>query len=557
MKIRNPIPAGLVLAVSLSTLDSQLSTCFAQGSLTPPGAPAPTMLTLNQMEPRTPISAPYTITKPGSYYLTTNITVTVNDAVDISANGVTLDLNGFTISSTSSFDSGTAIYLIGNEGGGIVGNTDITIFNGHITGGVTNKAGVYGGPGFNSGISSNPTGGTPYNVRVTGVTVSGCFSYGINLGTGNSTVVEFCTVNTVGGYGIEASSVSHSTAYQCGNTAIMADTASDCYGYCTGNGDGLYVNFAANNCYGNCNGSGDGIRADNANNCYGYCTGSGSGLIAFTVNNCFGTCLGAGFGIYAFNANNCYAGSTSGIGLDVSAGVATGCYGSSSGPGDGLDATAANNCYGYCLGAGDGLNVSQTASGCYGYSGGNGNGVQAGAANTCSGYANGSGVGISATTAYNCNGNSAGGVGLNATNTAENCYGNSGSGNGIGIYVYSGDANNCSGNGSGSGYGIWVVNGNADNCYGYCTGSGYGLSATCANNCDGVDNGTGTGLSANTANNCNGFNQSTGTGLHTSVIAVGCYGNSTTGTGLIAFIANSCSGSGSPNYNVTYKYNMP
>jgi hypothetical protein len=34
----------------------------AQGSLTPPGAPAPTMKTLTQIEPRTPISSlPFTI----------------------------------------------------------------------------------------------------------------------------------------------------------------------------------------------------------------------------------------------------------------------------------------------------------------------------------------------------------------------------------------------------------------------------------------------------------------------------------------------------------------
>ena len=36
--------------LALSTLNVQLSTCFAQGSLTPPGAPAPTMLTLSLAE---------------------------------------------------------------------------------------------------------------------------------------------------------------------------------------------------------------------------------------------------------------------------------------------------------------------------------------------------------------------------------------------------------------------------------------------------------------------------------------------------------------------------
>src|SRR5438477_473602 len=74
---------------------------FAQGPLTPPGAPAPLFKTLQQVEPRTPIAAaPFTISAAGSYYLTTNVTVSSGDAITITANNVTLDLNGFTIAST-------------------------------------------------------------------------------------------------------------------------------------------------------------------------------------------------------------------------------------------------------------------------------------------------------------------------------------------------------------------------------------------------------------------------------------------------------------------------
>jgi len=51
----------LLLALSLPR-------AFAQGSLTPPGAPAPTMKSLDQIEPRTPISSlPFTISSSGSY----------------------------------------------------------------------------------------------------------------------------------------------------------------------------------------------------------------------------------------------------------------------------------------------------------------------------------------------------------------------------------------------------------------------------------------------------------------------------------------------------------
>ena len=40
----------LVSLALLSTLNLQLSTVFAQGSLTPPGPPAPVMVTLSQIE---------------------------------------------------------------------------------------------------------------------------------------------------------------------------------------------------------------------------------------------------------------------------------------------------------------------------------------------------------------------------------------------------------------------------------------------------------------------------------------------------------------------------
>lgn len=76
----NPSPTVRLLRLAaclllFSALNFRVPT-FAQGSLTPPGAPEPTMKTLDQIEARTPISsAPFTIIRPGSYYLTTNLTV--------------------------------------------------------------------------------------------------------------------------------------------------------------------------------------------------------------------------------------------------------------------------------------------------------------------------------------------------------------------------------------------------------------------------------------------------------------------------------------------------
>ena len=71
---------------------------FGQGSLTPPGAPAPTMRSLDQIEPRTPISTlPFIINSGGHYYLTKSISTT-GDGVTIQADDVVVDLNGFTLS---------------------------------------------------------------------------------------------------------------------------------------------------------------------------------------------------------------------------------------------------------------------------------------------------------------------------------------------------------------------------------------------------------------------------------------------------------------------------
>lgn len=94
----------LFIPVVLSLLPAA---AFAQGSLTPPGAPAPTMKTLAQIEPRTAISAlPFTITNVGSYYLTTNLTgISGTNGITIAAGDVTLDLSGFTLTGvTGSFD---------------------------------------------------------------------------------------------------------------------------------------------------------------------------------------------------------------------------------------------------------------------------------------------------------------------------------------------------------------------------------------------------------------------------------------------------------------------
>ena len=96
----------LAPSVVIAVLVGVVPAAFA-GDLTPPGSPASTMKTLQEVydkadeaEARTPISSiRYTIDEPGSYYLTQNLGPAApdTDGIVIEADNVTLDLNGFAV----------------------------------------------------------------------------------------------------------------------------------------------------------------------------------------------------------------------------------------------------------------------------------------------------------------------------------------------------------------------------------------------------------------------------------------------------------------------------
>ncbi|GAG42986.1 unnamed protein product, partial [marine sediment metagenome] len=100
---RTKMMVSLVVLVGLLIVP----TVSQAGDLNPPGPPAPTMKTLDEVEPRIPIgpettpgdaNSLYVITERGSYYLTGNITgVGGKNGIEINSNDVTLDLKGFAL----------------------------------------------------------------------------------------------------------------------------------------------------------------------------------------------------------------------------------------------------------------------------------------------------------------------------------------------------------------------------------------------------------------------------------------------------------------------------
>ncbi|HEU5395644.1 MAG TPA: right-handed parallel beta-helix repeat-containing protein [Verrucomicrobiae bacterium] len=229
------------------------SPAFGQGSLTPAGAPAATMKSLDQVEPRVPVDATHTpgdsqslyiIRQPGSYYLTANVAAAPGSyGIAFRTNDITLDLHGFAL-------------IGGGSGNGIgtpVNLTNLVIRNGTVR---------------NWSIGIDTTGNRNTLVENVLVTDNGS---GMTLGP-NSTV-RHCKALANAGNGIYAefeSQISQCTSSGNGNVGFVASSDSvveDCFAqdnayagieatgsrnridnnHCDGNNYGLYVDLAGNN----------------------------------------------------------------------------------------------------------------------------------------------------------------------------------------------------------------------------------------------------------------------------------------------------------------------
>jgi hypothetical protein len=162
----------LVLLALLAVL-GVFATSVRGGPLDPPAAPGPTD---GVRAPGTPISSlPFTITQPGSYYLTRNLSVASGNGITINADGVTLDLMGFTLSGPG---SNTGSYGITSDG--VTTRRNNTIRNGVLR-------------GWGIGVATpNFIRSTYEDLRVTDNV------WGLNIGSGSDVRHVMSAYNTIG-----------------------------------------------------------------------------------------------------------------------------------------------------------------------------------------------------------------------------------------------------------------------------------------------------------------------------------------------------------------------
>ncbi len=225
---------------------------------------------LSALDTRKPVQSlatapPYAISDSGSYYLTGNITVSGGNAIQITSDDVTLDLNGFTIKSSANPAAGNGVIVSGARSG-------ISIYNGHIRGEVTYTAspgsGSYDGAGFLNGICVDD--GNSDNILIRDLCVKGCKAYGIDL-SGNG-MVDGCTVHTAGDFGILCSMATRCLV-ENSYGGIKADIVADSYGQSSFL-EGIDADSSVSGSYGRCDSNSltfivSGLSGKNVDNCHG------------------------------------------------------------------------------------------------------------------------------------------------------------------------------------------------------------------------------------------------------------------------------------------------
>jgi len=534
----------LTTALALTALTA---TVLAQGGpLTPPaGVPAPTMKTLDQVEPRIPLVAgspgvsigvSIFITQPGSYYLTGNLQITGNDTgIRINASGVSLDLMGHSIIAPASGNAGSAIFVEADY-------SNIRIQNGHILSTTTFAESSFTPNGFSYGILTS-AGGISNNISISNVTISGSRFDGIWV-NGQGCIVANCSVFITAGIGIRNANgtVVDSVVHTTGSTGISASVVSNCR-VNNALGAGISAATVSNSYARSISSSGSsGISATTVDSSVGITSGI-HGISATTVSNSRGQSTNTSssrHGIDGVQVSGSRGEASGGHGITASSvsdsrGSSSGANGESS---SGISAFRVSNSQGTASNASGGRGISSiysvtasygtssgpqgilssegTVSDSYGTSSGStatSRGIQAQIVTNSRGVStNTSGrEGIRADTlAMNSYGQSSGSSGLFANRAATNCYGTTShtanTSHGISSFgTVTSSYGRSDGSGGGDGINASIVKGS----YGYAvSGARHGIDAFLAESSIGQRVNLGTskfGLRADRANFCRGY----------------------------------------------------
>lgn len=303
------------------------------GDLNPPGKPASTMKTLDEVEARIPItSLPLSITASGSYYLTGDFTVAAGSGILIAADNVTLDLNGYAlISSGSGSGSGIAVnnpqvnihikngtirnwpeYAVsaGNANNSRIenlrvynnGNAGIQVGYGSIVKGcvVSSSDGVGIATSFNSSVlecvsNSNSGDGITVGLRCVVTDCAASFNGGDGMEAGSGTLISRCQAGSNTGNGFKVTY----NCYVVGNDCAVN-------GMGDGDGAGIYVTGTHNRIEANNAVSNDrGIDVDGNYNIIIKNTARGTSPYDIAANNSYGPIVTvAGFGDMSSIANS-------------------------------------------------------------------------------------------------------------------------------------------------------------------------------------------------------------------------------------------------------------
>ena len=173
------------------------SAAFAGDLNPPPGLIEPTMKTLDQVEPRIPLtqatapgsaSGMFIIDEAGSYYLTEDLQGQNGvPGIRIQASGVTVDLNGFTLRGANGVDTASGIVV-----GVLPAPQDLTIRNGRVQGWT------------GDGISINQF---SRGARIENVTVSNCDGNGFVTPQGSTLINCVARNNDSDGFNVLGESV--------------------------------------------------------------------------------------------------------------------------------------------------------------------------------------------------------------------------------------------------------------------------------------------------------------------------------------------------------------